>query len=65
MAKSKKPKKGGQHKAGIMARRDIPYAQRLSMQQRNDIVVNRDHSAKIAMFCMSVAMHELEGIPEK
>lgn len=57
MAKGKK-KRGG----ALMGRSDIPYAQRLAMQHRDNIVVNRDHAAKIAMYCMSVAMHDLEGI---
>ena len=35
------------------------------MQHHSDIVTNREHAAKIAMFCMSVAMHELEGIGYK
>lgn len=65
MAKAKKPKHNNRRKSGIMKRSDIPYAQRVAMQQHNDIVVNRDHSAKITMFCMSVAMHELEGIGYK
>ena len=50
---------------GIMGRSDIPLAQRIAMQHRHDIVVNRDHAAKIAMYCNSVAMHELEGIGYK
>ena len=57
MAKGKK-KRGG----ALMGRSDIPYAQRLAMQHHDNIVVNRDHAAKIAMYCMSVAMHDLEGI---
>lgn len=60
MAKRKKGK--GKH---LMNRSDIPYAQRLAMQHQNDIVVNRDHAALIAMYCMSVAMHRLEGIGYK
>lgn len=65
MAKVKKQKKGVKRKGGIMGRSDIPFAQRVAMQQRNDIIVNRDHAAKITMFCMSVAMNELEGIGYK
>lgn len=57
MAKKKKSKA-----RGIMGRSDIPFAQRLAMQHQSDIVVNRDHAAKIAMWCLSAAMHELEGI---
>jgi hypothetical protein len=48
-----------------MDRSDIPFAQRMAMQHRSDIVVNREHSAKIIMFCMSVAMHQVEGIGYK
>lgn len=61
MAKCKKKKRGG----AIMGRSDIPYAQRLAMKHHADIVVNRDHAAKIVMLCTSVAMHELEGIGYK
>ena len=46
----------------IMGRSDIPFAQRLKMQQGHDIVVNRGYAAKIALYCVSVALHELEGI---
>ena len=59
MSKSKKKNRG------IMGRSDIPFAQRLAMQHQNNIVMNRDHAAKIAMWCLSVAMHELEGIGYK
>lgn len=57
MAKGKKKRVGA-----LMGRSDIPYAQRLAMQHHDDIVVIRDHAAKISMYCMSVAMHDLEGI---
>lgn len=62
MAKCKK-KKSKAH--GIMGRSDIPYAQRMAMQRKSDIIVNRDHAAKIAMYCLSVAMYEEEGIGYK
>lgn len=65
MAKAKKPKNRSRRKSGIMGRSDIPFAQRVAMQHRSDIIVNRDHAAKITMFCMSVAMNELEGIGYK
>ena len=61
MAKCKKKKRGG----AIMGRSDIPYAQRLAMKHQANIVVNRDHAAKIVMYCESIAMHELEGIGYK
>ena len=63
MAKQKKQKKSKAR--GIMGRSDIPYAQRLAMQHQSDIVVNRDHAAKIALYCLSVAMYEVEGIGYK
>lgn len=50
---------------GLMGRTDIPYAQRLKLQQNHDIVNCRNHSAQIVMFCTSVALHELEGIGYK
>ena len=65
MAKVKKPKKNNRHKAGVMGRSDIPYAQRIAMQQNRDIVNCRNHAAQITMFCMSIAMHEVEGIGYK
>jgi hypothetical protein len=58
-----KPKK--RRCSSIMGRSDIPYAQRMAMQHRSDIVVNREHFAKIIMFCMSVSMHQTEGIGYK
>lgn len=61
MAKPKKQKKKSKAR-GIMGRSDIPFAQRMAMQHQHNIVMNRDHAAKIAMYCLSVAMHELEGI---
>lgn len=48
-----------------MGRSDIPYAQRIRMQQRSNIRVNREHAATITLYCMSVAMNELEGIGYK
>ena len=64
MAKVKKKK---QHKRGgaLMGRSDIPYAQRLAMQHRENIVVNRNHSAKVALYCLSVAIHEVKGVGYK
>ena len=65
MAKAKKPKKNNRHKSGVMSRSDIPYAQRIAMQQHTDIVNCRNHAAQITMFCMSIAMYEVEGIGYK
>ena len=47
---------------GIMGASHIPYAQRLKMQQTERIAVNRNHAAKIAMFCKCVAIHEVKGV---
>ena len=60
-----KPKKKKSKARGIMGRSDIPFAQRLAMQHQSDIVVNRDHAAKIALYCLSAAMYEVEGIGYK
>lgn len=57
--------KKGRKKGGILGASHIPYAQRIAIQQQSDIAVNRHHSAKIAMFCLSLAMHELEGVGYK
>ena len=64
MSKVKK-KKGKSKGRSIMNRSDIPYAQRMALKHQNDIIMNRNHAAKIAMFCTSVAMYELEGIGYK
>lgn len=65
MSKSKNIKKRSPQKKGIMSRSDIPYAQRLAMKQKSDIAVNREHAAKVALFCVSIAMYEKEGIGYK
>lgn len=68
MAKIKK-KRGKRpappHKQTLIGRSDIPYAKRITMQHRDDIIANRDHSAKIAMFCTAYALNELEGVGYK
>jgi hypothetical protein len=46
---------------GIMGASHIPYAQRLKMQQQDRIAANRNHAAKIAMFCKCVAIHRVKG----
>lgn len=66
----KQKKRKGLNKAprkskGLMDRTDIPYAVRMAMKHQNDIIVNRNHAAKITMYCNSVAMYELEGIGYK
>ncbi len=57
----KKKKNNG----GLMSRSNIPYVQRLAMRKRNNIMIEREYSAKITMFCMSIAMNEIEGIGYK
>ena len=49
------------NRRGIMGCSNIPYAQRLKMQQESDIVNCRNHSAKIAMYIISVALHDVVG----
>ena len=56
-----KPKKKRRQTGGIMGRSDIPYAQRIRMQQRHDIGWSREHGARIVMYCWSCAAHELKG----
>lgn len=46
---------------GIMGASHIPYAKRLKMQQQGRIAVNRNFSAKVAMFCKCIAIHRVEG----
>ena len=57
MAKAKHKKNRG----GIMGASQIPYAQRLKMQQQDRINVNRNFSAKVAMFAKCVAIHRVKG----
>ena len=66
MSKVKKQKHKSKGKnRGLMGRSDIPYAQRMALKHQNDIKVNRNHAAKIAMYCNSISMYELEGIGYK
>lgn len=66
MSKVKKQKHKNKGKGrGIMNRSDIPFAQRMALKHQHDIKVNRDHAAKIAMYCNSIAMYEMEGIGYK
>ena len=60
-------KKGSKkrHGTGGMRYSQIPYAKRLQIRQMCDIKAVRDHSAKITMFCHSIALHELYGIGYK
>lgn len=61
MGKSKAHRRVGAYKT----RSDIPYAQRLQMQLQQDININREHAAKITMFCMSISLNKLYGIGYK
>lgn len=62
MNKKKTPRR---RRDPIMDRSDIPFAQRLAMQHQTSILSNREHAAKIVMFCDSVALNDLEGIGYK
>lgn len=65
MAKAKKKGHQRSGKNRIMGRSDIPYAERIALQRRSEIVASRNHAAKITMYCMSVAMYELYGVGYK
>ena len=54
-------KKKRRQTGGIMGRSDIPFAQRIQMQQRHDIGWSREHGARMTMYCWAVAMHMVEG----
>lgn len=58
-------KKKHKHRGGIMGCSGIPYAQRLKMKHQTDIVDCRDHAARIAMYCTSMALHDVAGIGYK
>ena len=55
-----KPKKKKSCSRSLMNRSDIPYAQRIAMQHQADIEYNREHSARIYMYCLCKALHEKE-----
>lgn len=57
MAKSKKKKSRSR---SLMDRSDIPYAERLKMKHQSDIEYNREHSARVYMYCLCKALHEKE-----
>ena len=59
---TKQKKHHARHKGGIMGRSDIPFAQRMRMQQGHNIVVNRGQAAKVVLYAVSMALHELEGV---
>ena len=57
--------KKGRKKGGIMGASHIPFVQRIAMQQNSRIAANRHQSAKVAMFCLSVAIHQVKGVGYK
>ena len=61
MSKNKYHRRTG----AIMNRSDIPYAKRMAMQHKSNIVFNREHAAKIIMYCVCCALNESEGIGYK
>lgn len=58
-------RKRDHRKDGVMGASHIPYALRLKMQHQGAIAENRHHSAKVAMFCLSLAIHQVEGVGYK
>lgn len=46
---------------GIMGRSDIPFAQRIQMQQRSHIAWSREQGARIFMYAFAAAAHEIHG----
>lgn len=46
---------------GIMGRSDIPFAQRIRMQQRHDISWSREQGARIFMYAFAAAAHQIHG----
>lgn len=62
MGKQKKRKPSHKRRTGLMDRSDIPYAQRLKLQQESDINISREQAAKVTLYCMSVAMYEIKKV---
>lgn len=58
-------RRAAKKKGGLMDASQIPYVQRLQMQQQNRIDVNRNFSAKVAMFCKCLAIHDVKGVGYK
>ena len=56
-----KPKKKHRPAGGIMGRSDIPFAQRIQMQQRSHIAWSREQGARIFMYAFSAAAHQIHG----
>lgn len=46
---------------GIMGRSDIPFAQRIQMQQRSHIAWSREQGARIFMYAFAAAAHQIHG----
>lgn len=49
-------------KGGVMGMSQIPYAQRLKMQQDGDIAWSREQGVRVVMWCWAVALHQVKGI---
>ena len=62
MGKQKKHKPSHKQRTGLMDRSDIPYAQRLKLQQKADINISREQAAKVTLYCLSVAMYEIKKV---
>ena len=56
-----KAKKKHRPAGGIMGRSDIPFAQRIQMQQRSHIAWSREQGARIFMYAFSAAAHQIHG----
>ena len=61
-SKAKKKKPRHKNPGGVMGRSDIPYAQRLQLQQSHNINWSREESVRIVMYCWASALHKLKGI---
>ena len=60
MANKKKSRR--RSAGGVMGMSQIPYAQRLKMQQTGNISWSREQGARVVMWCWAVALHQIEGI---
>ena len=56
-----KPKKKHRPAGGIMGRSDIPFSQRIQMQQRSHIAWSREQGARIFMYAFAAAAHQIHG----
>ena len=59
MANKKKSRR--RSAGGVMGMSQIPYAQRLKMQQNGNISWSRERGARIFMYAFSVAAHKIHG----